>query len=94
MAYVIAYRQSSQHPTEYRSERGLDLASMFADAVLLKEYELLGIQSSGDSYPLTKDMVFSRRDAKAAYCKARGDNQYEREEAFAIELFDAADPSN
>jgi hypothetical protein len=94
MAYVIGYRKSSQHPIEYRHERELHLTSMIADAVLLKGYELLEIQSSADSFPLTKDMVFARRDAKAAYCRARGDNQYEREEAFAIELFDAAYPSN
>jgi hypothetical protein len=54
----------------------------------------LSLPSIGDNLVRLHRMVFSRRDAKAAYCKARGDNQYEREEAFAIELFDAADPSN
>jgi hypothetical protein len=94
MGYMIAYRKFPQHPVEYHYEREFHFASEAAEAILLKKYELLEIQSTGDSYPLTRNQAFARRDAKAAHCKARGDNQYEREEAFAIERFQATHPSN
>jgi hypothetical protein len=94
MGYMIAYRKFLQHRMEYHHERDFHLASLAADAILLKGYELLGIQSTADSHPLTKDHVLARREAKAANCKARGDNPYEREEAFAIKLFQDAYPSN
>lgn len=94
MGFMIVYRKSPQHAVEYHYERKRHVASATSDAILLERYELLGIQSAGESEPLTIEQVFARRNAKADYCKAMDANPYQPEEIFAIERFRAAHPSN
>ena len=68
MGYMVAYRRSPQHAAKYHHEREYHLAWDAAEAVLLEGRELLGIQFTADSHPLTVAEVLARRDAKAEYC--------------------------
>jgi hypothetical protein len=93
MGYMVAYRRSPQHAAKYHHEREYHLAWDAAEAVLLEGRELLGIQFTADSHPLTVAEVLARRDAKAEYCRMRVDNQYAGEEAYLVERFRAAAPN-
>lgn len=93
MGYMITYRRFPQHAVKFLHEREYHLAWDTAEAVLLEGYELLDIQFTANSYPLTVAEVKARCDAKAEYSKISGDDPYAREEAYLVERFRAADPN-
>jgi hypothetical protein len=93
MGYMIAYRRSSQHDVRYLHEREYHLAWDTAEAVLLEGYELLSIQFTANSHPLTVAEVHARCDAKTEFSKISGGDPYAREEAYLVERLRAADPN-